>query len=124
MPRKPKISTLQKKLTKLVHEHIKRRDNWTCQHCGKHVEGSNAHPSHVVPKSRGNALRWDPLNIKTLCFHCHINWWHKHPVEAGEWFKTKFPNRWEYLERHQHDIVKFTREDYQQMIEEAKSWLE
>jgi hypothetical protein len=23
--------------------------------------------------------------------------WHKNPVEAGEWFQGKFPERWSYL---------------------------
>ena len=40
---------------------------------------------------------FDPLNQKVLCFHCHINIWHKNPVESGEWFVNKFPERWEYL---------------------------
>jgi len=119
-----KIKTLQNKLTKLVHKHIKIRDNYICQWCGVHVEGSNAHPSHVIPKSEGNVLRWEPLNIKTLCFHCHINKWHKNPNDAADWFQEKFPERWEYLQKHRRDIVKWKAHDYEEMIEEAKTWLE
>lgn len=27
-----------------------------------------------------------------------MNWWHKSPMEAAEWFKAKFPERWEKLQ--------------------------
>lgn len=89
---------LKDKLDKLVKEYVKLRDNYTCQKCGKIVEGVNCHGSHVIPVSRDGRLAFDDLNIKVLCYHDHINWWHKHPIEAGEWFTSKFPERWEYLE--------------------------
>ena len=116
--RKPTIKSLQKKLTKAVHEAVFRRDESCCQKCGKYVEGSNRHPSHVIPKSRGNILRWDMLNIKTMCFHHHINWWHKEPTESGEWFKQKFPERHKYLEENKRKKVHWKIEDYQKMLEE------
>lgn len=102
-----KLKKLKDELDKLVKEVIKIRDDYTCQHCGKKVEGSNCHGSHVIPVSRGNALRWDELNLKTLCYHCHINWWHKNPTESGEWFKSKFPDRWAYLQTYKNEIKKF-----------------
>lgn len=36
--------------------------------------------------------------MKVMCYHCHLNWWHKNPMEAAEWFANKFPDRWEYLQ--------------------------
>lgn len=90
---------IKDKLDKLVKQYVKLRDKNTCQHCGKIVEGSNCHGSHVIPVSRDGRLAFDDLNIKVLCYHCHINWWHKHPIEAGEWFTNKFPERWEYLQK-------------------------
>ena len=117
MPRKPTIKSIQKKLTRLVAEKVKERDKGVCQWCGKPARGSNGHISHVVPKSSGNRLRWDLLNLKLLCFHCHIHVWHKHPVKAGEWFKAKFPERWEYLKEREHEVVKWKVSDYQKMIE-------
>lgn len=114
--RKPSRKTLEKKLTKLVGDYIKKRDNYICQKCGKVVEGQNCHPSHIIPVSQGNALRWNPLNIKTMCFHDHISWWHKHPTESGEWFKKKFPKRYKYLIKHKNDSGKFTIEDLQNKV--------
>lgn len=122
MPAKKKISKLKENLSDLVKAHVKRRDNYTCQRCGKHTEGSDCHASHVIPVSRGNALAFEPLNMKILCFHCHINWWHKEPTASGDWFKKKFPERWKYLKEHRNDKVHWKRHHYEEMIEEVKEW--
>lgn len=94
----PSKTLLKKRLEKLVKDYVKRRDEYTCQRCGLVVEGSNCHASHVIPVSRSGYLQFEPLNMKVLCYHDHINWWHKHPVEAGKWYTDKFPERWEYLQ--------------------------
>ena len=114
--RKKLIDKLDKKVMELVRE----RDNWTCQRCGKKVTKSNAHCSHVIPRSRGNALRWDLKNLKLLCYHDHLNWWHKNPVEAGDWFKSKFPERWKYIESKKDTMVKFKVSDLEELLEELK----
>lgn len=108
---------LIKKLDEAIKTYAKVRDHYTCQKCGKQVKGSGMHGSHVIPVSAGNRLRWDGLNLKALCYHCHINWWHKNPMESAEWFKTKFPDRWEYLQTEKaKGIVKFTTEDLEFML--------
>jgi len=111
------------KLDKVCREIVRIRDNHCCQYCGCHVEKTNAHCSHVIPKSRGDTLRWDLLNLKLLCFHHHINWWHKDPIEAGEWFKKAFPARYRYLEERRHTHVKFTIQDLKDLYEERKQKL-
>ena len=118
MKRKKKsIKTkLKEKLWELCKEYIKLRDQNICQKCNEYVEKTNCHTSHVIPKSHGNVLRFDPLNLKIFCYHHHINWWHKNPVEAGEWFKDKFPERYDYLMERKETLVKFTESDYQDMI--------
>lgn len=90
---------LKKKLEKLVKDYVKKRDNYTCQRCGLVLEGVNCHASHVIPVSRSGYLQFDPMNMKVLCYHDHINWWHKHPIEAGKWYTDTFPERWEYLSK-------------------------
>jgi 5-methylcytosine-specific restriction endonuclease McrA len=115
--KKGEVTKLKDKLWKLVRAEVIERDNSTCQKTGQHVEGSNCHVSHVIPKSAGNALRFDPMNLKVLSYHSHINWWHKNPLEAAEWFKEKFPDRWEYLQEHKNDEVHWKAHDYQEMIE-------
>ena len=87
---KTKKRKLKDKLERLVKDEVKFRDNYTCQYCNKKVEGSNCHASHIIPVSRDGRLAFDPNNMIVLCYHHHINWWHKHPIEAAEWFNSKF----------------------------------
>ena len=115
---------LMDKLDKLCREIIIIRDENKCQKCGKYVEKKNAHCSHVIPRSHGNKLRWDLWNLKLLCFHCHINWWHKNPCDSGEWFKSKFPKRWEYLEANKNIVRKYTIDDLKELIKYFKEYLE
>lgn len=112
------VSKLKKKLMLLVKKQVHLRDNDTCQWCGKAVTGSNCQVSHVVPVSQGNALAFDPINMKILCYHCHLNKWHKRPLEATEWFRSKFPERYEYLEQHKKDEVHWKEHDYKEMIKQ------
>ena len=90
---------LKDKLEKVVKALVKARDNRICQKSGEQVEGANCHASHVIPVSRDGRLAFDPENLKVLSFHNHINWWHKHPTESGKWFREKFPQRMESLEK-------------------------
>ena len=109
------------KLDKAIGQYIRDRDEYTCQKCGKMVEGSNCHVSHVIPRSAGNALRWDENNLKVLCFKCHIGWWHKEPTASGEWFKEKFPDRWDYLESKRNTMVQFKIHDLQELLDSLKT---
>lgn len=85
-------------LIKTAKQIVYIRDKNTCQHCGKLVSGINRQASHVHPVSGGSPLRWDPLNMKVLCYRCHFHFWHLNPAESGIWFREKFPDRWEYIQ--------------------------
>lgn len=111
------------KLDKLSKEIVRQRDGNICQHCGKFVEGSNRHVSHVIPVSAGNKLRWDVMNMKILCYHCHINWWHKNPIDAYEWFINKYPDRWEYLQR-ERGTYKFSLGELEGLVDTLKERLQ
>ena len=113
--RKSPLQLQKLKTEKAVKVYVKTRDGYTCQWCGKFLEGSNAHASHVIPVSAGNQFRYDPLNLKCLCYHCHLNLWHKNPVEAGEWFKEKFPERHKYLFSKPRETVKFDIDQLKEM---------
>ena len=111
MPRKLSRKGLIKKLDKLAGDKIRSRDNFTCQYCNKSVSGSDCHVSHVIPRSKGYALRWDLRNLKVLCMRDHLHWWHKNPLEANKWFEAKFPDRAKYLWEHRNDIVRGNERD-------------
>lgn len=96
-------TTLKKKKRKELLLRAKKvvyaRDKDICQHCDKKCIWSDRHASHVIPVSATGRLALYPLNMKVLCYHCHLNWWHKNPIEAGRRFESKFPERLQELER-------------------------
>ena len=87
----------RKKCVNKAKLEAKERDNWTCQKCGKPVEGKNAHGSHIYNEGTYKSMSADVDNILTMCYYDHINWWHKNPLEASEWFKTKYPELYKTL---------------------------
>ncbi len=101
-------TTLKKKKRKELLLRAKKvvyvRDKDICQHCDKKCIWSDRHASHVIPVSATGRLALYPLNMKVLCYHCHLNWWHKNPIEAGRWFASKFPERLKQLEKLQLEI--------------------
>ena len=78
----------------LIRERILERDGRRCVRCG--AEGSLA-ASHVFPKGKYPRMRFLEVNLLSLCYGCHIHWWHKDPIAAGEWFKKTYPERLEVL---------------------------
>ena len=81
----------RKKCVDWAKKQAKERDNWICQHCGKRVEGMNAHGSHIYNEGTYRSMSADVDNILTFCYHCHIYWWHRNPIEASEFFNKKYP---------------------------------
>lgn len=44
-----------------------------CENCGKVLREARAHNfDHTVPKGRDQSKRYDPENIRLLCFGCHF----------------------------------------------------
>lgn len=120
--KKGKKARLKRELDSVVGDVIKKRDNYTCQWCKKKIEASNCHTSHVITR-KNKRLRWDLKNLKTLCYHCHIQRWHKNPLEATEWFKNKFPDRYKYLMREKNKPKKWTESELESLITEYQSML-
>lgn len=67
------------------------RDRNVCQRCGARAESSQMHWSHVVTRG-AKSIRWTEWNSKAMCAGCHM-WWGSHPVDAGAWWRAKFPER-------------------------------
>lgn len=100
MAKEPKVgskSFFRKYAVDMAKWVAKERDDFTCQKCGKEVSGVNCQGSHVFSVGSYPSIAADPLNIKCLCYKCHLGWWHKEPLEAFGWFTEKFPDRYEYL---------------------------
>lgn len=64
-------STNQRKLmTKELKESIKKRDNYTCQICGKYMpDGVGLQIDHIIPVSKGG--KTVPSNLQVLCSKCN-----------------------------------------------------
>lgn len=53
----------------LWREAVFKRDDWTCQHCGK--RGGDIQADHIKPFSTHPELRFELSNGQTLCLKCH-----------------------------------------------------
>jgi 5-methylcytosine-specific restriction endonuclease McrA len=53
---------------RLTKREIFRRDNFTCQYCGRQV--SRLTIDHVLPRHRGGEHTWD--NLVTACSECNL----------------------------------------------------
>lgn len=65
-----------------------------CAVCGKipkHCRDSQA--SHILPKSLYPGLRYEIENVLHMCNNCHMNFWHKNPIEAYLWFNNNYPEK-------------------------------
>jgi 5-methylcytosine-specific restriction endonuclease McrA len=54
-------------IVKLTRKEIFRRDNYTCQYCGRQL--SNLTIDHVIPRHLGGETNWD--NLVTACPRCN-----------------------------------------------------
>ncbi|MEM9190070.1 MAG: HNH endonuclease [Myxococcota bacterium] len=66
---------------RLTRDNVFRRDDYTCQYCGRRPGKRQLSLDHVVPKSRGGPARWD--NLVTACADCNRRKGHKLPAECG-----------------------------------------
>ena len=48
---------------------VVRRDNYTCQHCGKHLLDNEVEFDHIIPISKGGSS--EEHNIRLTCFDCN-----------------------------------------------------
>lgn len=66
-----------------------------CAYCGKRFEKMDC--SHVLSRGSADHLRFDILNVLPMCSKCHKWFWHDDPLNAIEWFKSRYPERYDYL---------------------------
>ncbi len=48
---------------------VVRRDNYTCQNCGKHLLDSEVEFDHIIPVSKGGSS--EEHNIRLTCYDCN-----------------------------------------------------
>ena len=110
-----------KKLSEKAKKYVKERDSYTCQYSGKVVSGSNCHASHILNVGQHKYAELDPHNMKVLSSYYHLHWWHKDVLHATKWFKSIFPDRYDYLMSLAEHKVKIPTEALEQLHENTKA---
>ena len=87
-----KLSTIKNRLKKLVDFVVRTRDENKCQKggepfCLKTNKNGKVilHASHIFPVGLFPWMRYDPDNIKLLCYYHHFRWWHVSIIDAAFW---------------------------------------
>lgn len=69
---------------KIISLIVRKRDNYKCCKCGK-----PANAVHHIFSRRYFSIRWDPMNLITLCFPHHFYYAHSRPTEFHHWVKKE-----------------------------------
>jgi hypothetical protein len=80
--------------------------------------------AHIFPEEYFQTCA-DPYNIIVLCSGCHKfkrSAWHKSPLEAADWFHSKYPMRYAELKEKVNTITQVDwQETYSQLLERKKT---
>ena len=120
------VSKLKKKLDKLFSEYIRRRDSddrgmCKCISCGKEAPafGGTMHAGHLFSR-RYLAIRFDPKNVNSQCSYCNT-FLNGNQIKAARGVNNKWgEGTVENLESRMHTVVKLSRVDYLEAIENIK----
>ncbi len=66
---------------KLTRKNVYKRDNYTCQYCGKKYPPEYLNIDHVLPRHRGGRTTWE--NVVCSCIWCNFKKGGKTLEEAG-----------------------------------------
>lgn len=85
--RKPTKSSMTRKLDKICSDLVRSRG--ICERCGpaRYYEFSELQCAHIYSRTY-RSVRWDLLNLLSLCAGCHIGFAHKKPLEFAEWVRS------------------------------------
>lgn len=84
-----RYDSVPKQKVSFCRKAIWKRDQYTCQYCGKKPGPDECTIDHVVPRCRGGETTWD--NCVLACFRCNSQKADRKPEEA---FKTKERINW------------------------------
>ena len=117
LAKKKKVSKtrLKNKLDALFSKHI--RKVGYCQAEGKLKGkcGGGLQTAHIEGRINYR-LRWNEMNVLCLCAG-HHRYAHAHPLEFFEFVLEYYPEKYSYINKHKHEIVKMTPDLYKKMIE-------
>ncbi len=80
------LGKLKKKLLEIAKAYVRARDaRCIMAYADGRVCGGVLTASHIFPEGVYHSFKFDPENMIAACYHHHINWWHKNPLEAHKW---------------------------------------
>lgn len=109
---------LEKKKTQVLFNKLITSKGF-CEMCGSRVNQLQC--SHIYSIGAHQGLRYDILNVVCHCSYCHRFKWHDDPPGGWEWFKSKYPERLEYLLFATQQFKKFTMDDLLKVRELVKN---
>ena len=124
MTKKPKGTTLKKKLWKVFSLYIRTRDQGVCISCGKKDAIKNVDAGHYIPKTAGNSIYFDEQNVHAQCTGCN-RFRHGNLSLYALALRQKYGNDiLEILDARRRQIRKITIIEYQTLIEKYTNKLE
>ena len=118
---KAKTKSWYKKKIDEVFSQLIRKERPACQRCGT---PNNLQHSHIRGRAY-MATRWDRENAFSLCYGCHLFWWHRADcVEVEEWMFTKInKDQYNRIREKSLSYCKFSMSDLKEMLEGFKTEL-
>ncbi len=108
-----------RKEVRFSRQSVFERDKFTCQYCGRRLEGRLLNLDHVLPRHQGGHTNWE--NVVCSCLDCNRRKGNRTPEEAGmrllrppqrpRWrplMQTNVPIDPEHLWRHFVDLSRWT----------------
>lgn len=130
MKKKQSLSLLKKKAWKLFSELVRRkaadhRETATCVSCGNVMPWKEGHAGHFIPKSRGLVYYFHEKNVHFQCPVCNLFNVEVAKIKYTQFMQKKYgPEIIDELESLSQTPVKYSRWDYEVMIETFKMRLE
>ncbi len=128
-PKSKGLAKLKKQAWKLFSEYIRRkyadhRDMVTCVSCPTTLHWKEMQAAHFIPKSRGLVYYFLEKNVRPACASCNMFKKEMHMINFTITMQQIYgPNIVEELEALSMTPAKYTRTDYEELIEEYEQRL-
>jgi len=125
-----KSEKMRKRCVTLAKKIVCLKQGEKCEYCGRtKKQGWRMHGSHIYPEGVYKSMSASTKNIHCLCARCHIGgfWknantpsWHEDPVTFIDFFKKKYPARYEELKQRSQKSIQLSIEYWEKKLIELK----
>jgi len=125
---KNKLQRLKSNLWRIFSEYIRKREIdsegfGNCISCGKVEHWKNMDAGHYIPKTYGLSIYFEERNVHPQCTGCNRFRRGNLTAYAIALRKRYGENILEELDALKHETIKFSRSDYEELIEKYKGLL-